>query len=58
MTLSLINLDPVDPNGDGENGHTADSDADAEGSSESENEDDDERIRNLHGDGIDESDSS
>lgn len=58
MTLSLINLDPVDSHGDGENGHTSDSDADEEGSSESENEDDDDRIRNLHGDGIDESDSS
>lgn len=57
MTLSLINMDPVDSNGDGGNGHSGDSDADAEGSSESEHEEDD-RIRNLHGDGIDESDSS
>lgn len=59
MTLSLINLDPVDSNGDAGNGHTSDSDADADGSAESdvENDDEDHLIRNLHGDGINESDS-
>lgn len=54
MTLSLINLDPVDSNGDA-------GDSDAERSEESDVEDEDEeeddRIQNLHGDGIDESDS-
>lgn len=56
MTLSLINLDPIESNGHGD-----DSDAEVEGSAESdieeEEDDDDEHIRNLHGDGIDESDS-
>lgn len=47
MTLSLINLDPIDANGGRENG---DSDADVE----SKIQEDDDQIRNLHGDGSDE----
>lgn len=62
MTLSLINLDPVDSNGD-----AGDSDAERsegseveyedEGEDEEEEEEEDDRIQNIHGDGIDESDS-